>query len=154
MNTSSTRVTQMIRAPRVDVYTTLLSAQAVGHWLVPDGMTCHVHAFEPRVGGYFRISLTYNSPAEQGKSSAHTDTYHGTFVELIPNRKVVQIMEFETDDPRMQGEMRVTYEITDNADGTLLHALHDSVPEGISPADNETGWRMSLAKLKHLLESS
>lgn len=154
MTTSSTSLTQLIQAPRADVYTALLSAQAVQNWLVPDGMTCQVHAFEPRVGGFFRISLTYDSTAGQGKSSAHTDTYHGTFVELIPNQKVVQIMEFETDDPRMQGEMRVTYELTDAADGTLLHALHDSVPAGISPADNDTGWRMSLAKLKHLLESS
>lgn len=154
MTKSSTRLTQLIHAPRADVYTALLSEQAVQRWLVPEGMTCHVHAFEPRVGGFFRISLTYDSPAEQGKSSAHTDTYHGTFVELIPNQKVVQVMEFETDDPRMQGEMHVTYELTDTADGTLLHALHDSVPEGISPADNELGWRMSLEKLILLLESS
>jgi uncharacterized protein YndB with AHSA1/START domain len=154
MSTYTTTVNQLIYAPRVRVYNAILDAQAVHQWLVPDGMTCRVHRFEPRVGGFFRISLTYESPTEQGKTSAHTDTYHGTFVELIPGQKVVQVMVFETDDPSMMGEMRVTYELFDAKGDTLLRAEHDFVPEGISPADNELGWRMSMEKLANLFENS
>ncbi len=36
--------------------------------------------------------------------------------------------------------------------GTDLVAVHENVPPGVSPADNETGWRMSLEKLATLLE--
>ena len=48
-------------------------------------MTSHVHEFEAREGGSFRISLTYDAPTGTGKSAAHTDTYHGRFVKLAPD---------------------------------------------------------------------
>jgi hypothetical protein len=31
--------------------------------------------------------------------------------------------------------------------GTDVDAVHDGVLPGLSPANNETGWRMSIAKL-------
>jgi hypothetical protein len=33
---------------------------------------------------------------------------------------------------------------------TEVQALHEGLPPGVSPADNEAGWRMSLAKLAAL----
>jgi hypothetical protein len=32
-------------------------------------------------------------------------------------------------------------------------AVQDGLPPGLSPADNETGWRSSLAKLASLVEA-
>jgi hypothetical protein len=58
-----------------------------------------VHAFEAREGGEIRVSLTYDEPTGAGKTNAHTDTYHGRFVELVPNKRVVEVVEFETADP-------------------------------------------------------
>ncbi len=115
-------------------------------------MSIHVHFFDARVGGEFRVSLTYDAPTGAGKTTAHTDTYHGRFVELTPNDRVVEAIEFETDDPAMQGEMKVTTMLTDTAGGTELIAVHDGLPPGISTADNETGWRMALARLAALVE--
>jgi hypothetical protein len=40
-------------------------------------MTSHVHAFDPREGGSFRISLAYEGPTGTGKTTAHTDTFDG-----------------------------------------------------------------------------
>ena len=51
--------------------------------MVPTGMTSHVHAFDAREGGAFRISLAYDAPTGTGKTTAHTDTYHGRFVKLV-----------------------------------------------------------------------
>jgi hypothetical protein len=45
-------------------------------------MTSHVHVFDAREGGLFRISLTYDEPAGTGKTTTHTDTYHGRFLKL------------------------------------------------------------------------
>jgi hypothetical protein len=104
-------------APRSVAYRALLDARAVATWMVPDGMTSHVHAFDAREGGSFRISL-------------------------------------ETADPAMRGEMIITYELLDANGGTDLVAVHDGLPPGLSPADNETGWRLSLAKLKALVEGA
>lgn len=119
--------------------------------MVPDGMTSRVHAFDGREGGSFRISLTYDALTGTGKTSAQTDTFHGRFVKLVPNEQVVELVEFESADPAMQGEMTITYTLADADGGTDLLAVHEGLPPGLSAEDNETGWRMSLAKLAALV---
>jgi uncharacterized protein YndB with AHSA1/START domain len=150
---NSTRISRHINAPRADVYRALLDARAVATWMVPTGMTSHVHSFEAREGGSFRISLTYDSPTATGKTTAHTDTYHGRFVKLVTNEQVVEVVEFETTDPAMRGEMTITIALADADGGTDLLAVHDGLPPGVPPADNEAGWRLSLAKLAALVEA-
>jgi len=152
MTNTSTRLSRHINAPRAAVYRALIDAQAVATWMVPTNMTSYVHEFDAREGGVFRISLTYNEPTETGKTSAHTDTYHGHFVTLIPNERVVEVMAFETTDPAMQGEMIATFILTDEDGGTNVLAIHDNLPPGLSAADNELGWRMSLDQLAALVE--
>lgn len=154
MAATSTRVRQHVNASRSDVYRALLDARAVAIWMVPNGMTSQVHAFNASEGGVFRISLTYDAPTGTGKTSAHTDTYHGRFVKLVPNEQVVEVMEFETADPEMRGEMTVTYTLVDAGGGTDVLAVHDNLPPGLVPADNETGWRMALEKLAKFVEAS
>lgn len=151
---STTRVTRHINAPRSRVYAKLIDPHAIAQWKVPDGMTAEVHNFEAREGGKFRISLTYESPDHQGKTSSHTDTYHGHFRELVPDEKVVEIDVFETEDPTMQGEMTITITLEDKDGGTLLTAVHDGLPSGVKPEDNVYGWTMSLGKLAQLLEKA
>src|SRR3954463_2627633 len=151
---SSTRISQHIDAPPATVYRALLDPDAVARWMVPNGMTSEVHTFDPREGGLFRISLTYDAPTGTGKTTPHTDTYHGRFVKLVPNEQVVQVVEFETADPALQGEMTISYSLTDVDGGTDILAVHENLPPGVKAADNETGWRMSLAKLAALVETS
>lgn len=151
---SSTRIRQRVNAPRDKVYSALIDANAIAQWKVPTGMTCHVHAFDGREGGAFRISLTYDEPTCTGKTTSHTDTYHGRFVKLVPNEEVVEVVEFETADPTMRGEMTITTTLAEVDGGTEVLAVHDGLPPGLSPADNETGWRMSLAKLAALVEAT
>ena len=150
---SSTRIRRHIRAPRERVYRALLDAGAIARWKVPEGMTCHVHEFDAREGGAIRVSLTYDAPSGAGKTTPHTDTYHGRFVELVPNERVVEVDEFETTDPALRGEMTITISLADADGGTDLVAMHEGLPPGVSPADNETGWRMALDKLAALVEA-
>jgi uncharacterized protein YndB with AHSA1/START domain len=58
-----------VRAPRADVYRTLLDAQAISAWMVPDGR----------------------------------------FVELVPNERVVEVVEFEAADPALRDELTLTF---------------------------------------------
>jgi uncharacterized protein YndB with AHSA1/START domain len=141
-----------VNAPRANVYRALLDARAVATWKVPTGMTSHIHALDAREGGLFRISLTYDAPTGTGKTTAHTDTYHG-FVKLVPNEQVVEVVEFETTDPALQGEMTITTTLADADGGTDVVAVHDGLPSGVPPADNEAGWREALAKLAALVEA-
>ena len=149
---SSTRIDYHINAPREAVYRALLDGCSIEKWRVPRGMTSHVHAFDAREGGLFRVSLTYDAPTEAGKTTAHTDTYHGRFAKLVPNELVVEVIEFETTNPALQGEMTITTSLTDADGGTQIHAVHEGLPPGVAPGDNEYGWRMSLAKLAALVE--
>lgn len=148
----TTRVARHIRAPRASVYRALLDPEAVQHWMVPDQMTSRVHSFDAREGGTFRISLTYDQPTSAGKTTPQTDSFHGQFVRLVPDTEVVQAVEFETDDPAMQGEMTISYMLTEASGGTDLVGLHEDVPPGVPPAANELGWTMSLDKLAKLVE--
>src|SRR4030081_3802760 len=122
---SSTRTRRHIKAPRSIVYRALLDARAIAKWKVPTGMTCQVHAFEAREGGSFRISLKYDAPTGTGKTTAHTDTYHGRFVKLVPNEQVVEVVEFETADPALRGEMTITTTLVDADGGTDVLGVDD-----------------------------
>jgi uncharacterized protein YndB with AHSA1/START domain len=150
---STTRVTRHIHAPRARVYRALLDPESVQRWMVPEQMTSRIHSFDARDGGIFRISLTYDMPTTTGKTDPQIDTFHGRFVKLVPDTMVVQAVEFETDDPAMQGEMTITYTLADAGSGTDLVGLHENLPPGVSPADNELGWSMSIDKLAELVES-
>ncbi|KVS43620.1 SRPBCC family protein [Burkholderia ubonensis] len=150
---SSTRVSRHLNAPRAKVYRALVDPHAIEQWKAPDGMTCRVDAFDAREGGAFRITLTYDAPTGAGKTTARTDSYHGRFVTLVPNELVVEIDAFETDDPALRGAMTITITLSDDAGGTRIDAFHDGLPPGVPAADNETGWRMALAKLAALVET-
>lgn len=116
-------------------------------------MTSHVHTFDAREGGSFRVSLTYDEPTRTGKTTPHTDTYHGRFAKLVPDEQVVEVMEFETTDPALRGEMTITTTLVDADGGTDVMAVHDGLPPGVPTADNEAGWREALAKLAALVEA-
>jgi uncharacterized protein YndB with AHSA1/START domain len=150
---TTTRITRRIKAPRAEVYHAILDPRAVARWQVPKGMTSKVHIFEPREGGAFRISLIYDSPTAIGKTSAHTDTFHGRFVQLVTDERVVEVVEFETKDPAMRGEQTITFTLVDEDGGTEVYAVHENLPPGLSPKDNETGWRMSLDNLAAYVEA-
>jgi uncharacterized protein YndB with AHSA1/START domain len=151
---NSTTIRRQIEASPARVYRALLDPLLIPKWRVPTGMRCEVHEFDPHEGGAFRVSLTYESPTSAGKSTAHTDTYHGRFEELIPNERVVERLEFETTDPLMQGEMRIITTLAAVRGGTCVTAVHEGLPAGVPIADNEAGWRESLSKLAALLESA
>jgi len=151
---NSTRVSQHFDAPREAVYRALLDPSAIAQWRFPEGMSCFVHEFQSRPHGRFRVSLTYDSPAALGKSAPHTDTYHGHFAELAPNTRVVEILEFETTNTAMQGVMTITTSLADARDGTELVAIHEGLPPGVNPADNEFGWQQALARLKNYLQQT
>jgi uncharacterized protein YndB with AHSA1/START domain len=78
-NTSSTRVSKVIKASRAAVYQVFLDPISLIAWLPPDNMRGQVHVFDAREGGAFRISLTYQDQAHplRGKTSEDTDTVQG-----------------------------------------------------------------------------
>ncbi len=154
MRGSSMQISRVIKAPRHKVYQAFLDPQAVAAWLAPDTMRGRVHSFDPREGGQFRISLTYQNQedTQRGKTSRDTDTYHGRFIQLVPDEKIVEAIEFESQEPQFAGEMRMTVLLADVAGGTEVSLLYENIPTGVSLEDNEAGSRSALQKLAALVE--
>jgi uncharacterized protein YndB with AHSA1/START domain len=152
----STRSSRQINAPRDAVYRALLDATLIEQWRAPDGMSCHVHEFDAREGGGFRVSLTYDVPSgtSSGKTDARTDTYKGRFIRLVTDSLVVESVEFETSDPDLVGQMTISTTLEDAGERrTDILVVHDGIPRGVSLTDNDTGTRMSLARLAALVEA-
>jgi uncharacterized protein YndB with AHSA1/START domain len=146
---STTRVSALLRAPRAAVYQALTDPAMIGRWRFPDGMTSVVELQED---GGFRVTLTYESTDGQGKTTARSDTYRARFTHLVPAELVVEVDEFETADPQLAGEMTMTISLRDRDGSTELLAVHEGVPPGVAPEDNELGWRMALDRLAALVE--
>ncbi|WP_210506151.1 SRPBCC family protein [Naasia sp. SYSU D00057] len=149
---TTTTVRRRIAAPPHRVYAALLDPDTIARWRVPAEMSCVVHEFEPREGGRVHVSLTYDSADAVGKTTEHTDTYRGRLVRLVPDRELVEVDEFDTDDPALRGEMTMTFTLAEAGDATELSVVHRGVPAGVSAADNEQGWNESLDRLAALVE--
>jgi uncharacterized protein YndB with AHSA1/START domain len=152
--TYSTESAVHVRAPRHRVYRALLDPEAIAVWRVPPDMASHVHEFDAREGGLFRISLTYDDPDVAGKSGGRTDTFHGRFVRLVPDARVVEELEFETTDDALRGSMTITTTLRAAVGGTDVVMVHQGVPDAVPAADNEAGTRIALDQLARLVEST
>jgi uncharacterized protein YndB with AHSA1/START domain len=150
-NVYTTIVSRVVAADRATVYAALLDPDAVARWRVPDGMTGVVHELDARVGGRVRMSLTYDDPGAAGKTEGATDTYAGTFRELVEGERVVEEVGFESVDPAVAGPITITTTLRDAASGTEVEMRLDGMPDVVPPDQNELGTRMALDKLAGLV---
>lgn len=147
-----TRNVALIEAQPETVYRAFVNPELVAQWLAPGDMTASVHEFDAREGGRVRISLHYpDGDASAAKSTEDADIYQARFLELSPPSKVVQAIEFESNDPAFAGEMRMTVTLAPTRQGTNITIDFDGIPDGISLEDNKLGTALSLEKLSALV---
>jgi uncharacterized protein YndB with AHSA1/START domain len=139
---------RVIKAPLTRVFAALTDPEALAEWLPPSGMAGRFEHFDTRPGGSYRMTLTYTDPPSQGgKTDADSDVVEGRFVEIEPDDRVVQAVDFASDDPSFTGTMTMTWTVTRVDGGTRVELRADDVPPGISAKDHEDGMNSSLAKL-------
>jgi uncharacterized protein YndB with AHSA1/START domain len=137
-----------ITAPPAQVYAAFVDREALTAWLPPDGMTARFERFDPRPGGSYRLVLTYTDASRApGKATADFDIVEARYVDIVPDVRVVQAVDFVSDDPALAGTMIMTWEVTAVDGGTRVDITADDVPDGISADDHATGLTASLAKL-------
>lgn len=154
----------MANEPRIDIASRVIGASAEAvyaafadpaaweQWLPPTGMTGKIQEFDFREGGCYRLTLHYTDGSGSGKTTAEEDVSEGTFVELVPNQRVVQRIVFESDDPAFAGEMRMIWEIKPYNNGVRVTFSAHDVPEGISPVDHAIGLQSTLENLARFVE--
>ena len=147
------RAQRVIAAQPAQVYAALVDEAALEQWLPPDGMTARFERFDPRPGGSYRLVLTYSDAAHApGKATADSDVVDVRFVDLDPDVRVVQAVDFVSDDPAFAGTMTMTWQVTPVDGGTRVDITADNVPDGISADDHAQGLRSSLANLAEHVE--
>ena len=143
----------LIRAVRRRVFAALVDPDALTRWLPPSGMTGRFEQFDARPGGTYRLVLTYeDSTAAAGKTSPGADIVSARFVDIVPDVRVVQAIDFVSGDAAFAGPMTMTWELSEGVGGTLVQIRAVDVPPGISQAEHEVGMRSSLENLAALLE--
>jgi uncharacterized protein YndB with AHSA1/START domain len=145
---------RVVAADRGQVYAAFVDREALEAWLPPKGMTGRFERFDARPGGSYRLVLTYiDAAGDRGKATAESDVVEARFVALVPGARVVQDVDFVSDDPAFAGTMTMTWEITPVEGGARVDITADNVPDGISAEDHATGLASSLANLAEHLES-
>jgi len=145
---------RVIMAPPRTIYRACLDPEAVASWRPPHGMKAQIHAFDPREGGSFRMSFVYTDSDHRvrGKTSEHADVFQGRFLELVTDERIVELVEFESDDPTFAGEMTVITTLAAVSGGTEVTIRCENVPSGIRPSDHEAGIMSSLKNLASFTE--
>ena len=144
---------RVIAAPPERVFAALLEPDALTEWLPPTGMGGRFEWFDARPGGSYRLVLTYEDASSgPGKATADSDVVEARFVDIAPGVRVVQAVDFVSDDSAYSGTMTMTWQVADAPGGTRVEIRADDVPAGISAEDHAAGLTASLANLAAYLE--
>src|SRR5688500_19364672 len=144
---------RVIAAPRGAVYAALVDEEALAAWLPPHGMTARFDRFDPRPGGSYRLVLTYDDASgSPGKATTDSDIVEARYVDIVPDVRVVQAVDFISDAPAFAGTMTMTWEVSAVDAGTTVAITADDVPDGILAEDHATGLASSLANLAQHVE--
>ena len=142
-----------IAAPPERVWAALVDPEALLAWLPPGEMTGRFERFDARPGGSYRMVLTYpDACGAPGKATADSDIVEARFVDIVPGERVVQAVDFVSDEPGYADTMTMTWEVATVESGTRVEIRADNVPDGISAEDHAAGLASSLANLATYLE--
>jgi uncharacterized protein YndB with AHSA1/START domain len=144
---------RVLVAPLDRVYAALIQEAALVEWLPPNDMSGRFERFDLRPGGGYRLVLTYaEGSGEGGKAGDGTDVVEARFLEVVGGERVVQAVDFESDDPAFAGTMRMTWAVSAVDGGTRVDFIAEDVPDGISAEDHAEGLASSLDNLARFVE--
>ena len=147
------RGSRVMAAPPGRVWAALVDPEALLAWLPPGRMTARFERFDARPGGSYRMVLTYSDASgAPGKATADSDVVEARFVDIVPGERVVQAVDFVSDDPAYAGTMTMTWKIAAVEAGTRVDIVAEDVPDGVSAEDHAAGLSSSLANLADYVE--
>ena len=145
---------RLIHASPSDIYQAFAQPGSMEQWLPPGNMTGKMLHFDFRAGGSYRMRLTYKDSHDgQGKTSDDSDEVQVQLVSLEPGQRIVQEINFDSDDSSFAATMRMTWTFEPRDGGTRVTVRAENVPEGIRPEDHQTGLDSSLANLARFTEA-
>jgi uncharacterized protein YndB with AHSA1/START domain len=148
------QVSRVILAPPRSLYRAHLDREMLGNWRAPEGVRAEILAFDGRLGGEYLIELHYPAALanETGKTGPSVDRFRGRFEELVPDEKIVEQIQFESDDPAFARPMIMTTTLRAVKDGTKITVTCSEVPAAIAAGDHISGITAALRNLAMLTE--
>lgn len=144
---------RVIMAEPQTIYQAFLNPKLLVSWLPPKGMSGHIDNFDPREGGTYNMTLTYEEDQpSSGKTLENTDVYQGKFLELVPDKRIVQLVIFDSESPDFTGEMIQKWILESIAEGTRVTIICENVPNGIRKEDHDLGLKSTLENLAIFVE--
>lgn len=150
----TTTNSRIIHAPVEKVFEAFSNAKALETWLAPGDMVGKVHNFNFRAGGGYTMSLFYPEREVnfKGKTADKEDKFTSHYIEIVPNKKITEAINFESDDAAFAGEMIMEVTFASHQHGTEVTFHFKNIPQGIRPEDNEAGTISTLEKLAAFVE--
>ena len=147
-------VSRIIDASSQTLYQAFMDPDSLIKWLPPEGMSGEIGLFEPVVGGRYQLTLTYEDvDVAQGKTTENTDALEGTFLELVPDKKIVEAGVFDSEDSAFAGNMIMTWYFEEVAQGTRVTIVAENVPIGIKKDDHIDGLNSTLGNLERFTKT-
>lgn len=146
---------RLIHASAATIYAAFASPEAMAAWLPPEGMKGEMLKFSFRDGGGYRMRLTYSESGQgAGKTSEDTDEVEVRFVKLVPDERIEESVNFDSEDDAFAGTMRITWLLERKPDGTRVTVSCRDVPPGIAAEDHEEALASTLENLAAFVEGS
>ncbi len=139
------RASLIVDATPERVFAAFVDQEALLRWLPPKGATGRFEHFDLRPGGSYRLVLTFAQAG--GKTTADSDVVDVRIVEVVPGARLVQAVDFASEDPAFAGTMLMTWQVSPDPGGARVEIRAEQVPDGISDEDHATGLRSSLQNL-------
>jgi len=147
------RASLLVHVGRAEVFAALTSRDALLAWLPPKGMQARFEQFDMREGGSYRLVLTYEDASDApGKTSDDSDISDVRISRIVPGERIVQEVDFESDDAAFHGTMQMEWSLRSVEEGTDVEVVARNVPDGIRARDHAEGITSSLTNLSTYLE--
>jgi uncharacterized protein YndB with AHSA1/START domain len=141
-STEVVHITEVIDAPREEVFRAWTEPEQIRRWWGPGEFTCPSAEVDLRPGGSYRLAM---QPSE-GDPFIVGGTYH----EVEPPARLVYSWRWETGPAADGSESLVSVDFHDKGEQTELVLTHTNFPEGHGPAPYRMGWEGGLVKFAAL----
>lgn len=147
-------IERTLRATPEQLFAAFTDAAQLEKWWWPDGFTCPAAEVDLRVGGTYRLEMTW--PEQVRADSRLSHSLVGEYYEIDPPRRLVMSARAQNDE---EGELFATLlEVTLEPCGagtklTVRQSYFEPLPPLKALAGAEQGWSEQLDKLERLLRT-
>ncbi|WP_455375634.1 SRPBCC family protein [Kaarinaea lacus] len=125
--------------------------EALGQWFGPHSHKCKVEKYDFRVDGEYQIRMIpVAEDTDCAGDSSKDSVCAGTFVEIIPDRKIAMTFGWIENGGDINGTL-LTIEFNETSNGTEVTLLHERLPNKPAADAHRGGWEGTLEGLETYL---